>query len=897
MKRFNLATSLALLILTLSTLSAAPLYWDADGTAAGNDFATGTGLGGSGNWDHVSALWFNGLDDVTWINANADDAILSGTGGDVTLTEGINAGNLLFTNVTGNFVITNATGAETLTLATGTVDTGGGDHTIGALLGSAGTLTKLGGGRVRLTGNNAALSGLVLVNEGVVSAENNGALGSASVTVATGAALEVRGALSTVPNTITLDGAGITNGGALRNTAGVNNWYGAVTLAADGVRVDSDSGTLDFFGGISGSGNLNLLVGGAGTVRIDAGGINLGTGTLTQDGGTLAIAQSAAYATTFANLVVKGAYFAFNSDVNLGTVPGSLLTNQVTLDGGTLGSSGTIVLNANRGITVAAGGGVISPNSGALTTAGIYSSNVDVTFYCYTGTTVNLTLGGTGLALGTGRLIKTGNLTMSLGTNPNVCGKVVVNGGALLWGSSENRLGTVPASATPDAITLNGGALTPSNTQTINANRGITLGAGGGSVAMNTAAGILTIPGVISGSGNLTKLSGGAGGIVKLTANNTYTGNTIINGNILQIGNNGITGTLGTGNVTNSGGLLFSRSDAAYIYGGVINGTGGVTNTGTGTMTWIGNNLYTGPTAITAGKLQIGTNGTTGTLGTGNVFNSGGLLFSRSDAAYSYGGVINGTGGVTNLGSGAVTLTGNNLYTGPTAVNSGKLLVNNISGSGTGSGSVMVASGGTLGGSGAIGGAVTVSANGTLAPGALPGSVGTLTINNSLNLAGNLAVEVNKSLANSNDLLVVTGTLSNTGAGLVTVSNLGSLLVAGDTFKLFSKPVAGGASLQVSGALAVWNNNLAVDGTISVARIPVPAIDSSSVSGDNFVLSGTNGNPGGKYLILSSTNVASPLTDWVYEATNSFDANGAFSFTSPIVPDVSQKFYLLQELP
>ncbi|MEI8165547.1 MAG: hypothetical protein WCG26_04175, partial [Chloroflexales bacterium] len=91
-----------------------------------------------------------------------------------------------------------------------------------------------------------------------------------------------------------------------------------------------------------------------------------------------------------------------------------------------------------------------------------------------------------------------------------------------------------------------------------------------------------------------------------LTANNTYTGNTIINGNILQIGNNGITGTLGTGNVTNSGGLLFSRSDAAYIYGGVINGTGGVTNTGTGTMTWIGNNLYTGPTAITAGKLHLG---------------------------------------------------------------------------------------------------------------------------------------------------------------------------------------------------------------------------------------------------------------------------------------------------
>ena len=64
-------------------------------------------------------------------------------------------------------------------------------------------------------------------------------------------------------------------------------------------------------------------------------------------------------------------------------------------------------------------------------------------------------------------------------------------------------------------------------------------------------------------------------------------------------------------------------------------------------------------------------------------------------------------GSLAKTGIGTLTLSGANTYTGDTTVNQGTLVINNQSGSGTGTGSVQV-TGGTLGGSGTITGAVTV---------------------------------------------------------------------------------------------------------------------------------------------------------------------------------------------
>lgn len=73
--------------------------------------------------------------------------------------------------------------------------------------------------------------------------------------------------------------------------------------------------------------------------------------------------------------------------------------------------------------------------------------------------------------------------------------------------------------------------------------------------------------------------------------------------------------------------------------------------------------------------MAIGNGGTTGSI-TGNVTNNGTLQFNRSDAV-TYAGAISGTGSLTKLGPGLLTLTGSNSYSGDTIIQGGTLLPTN----------------------------------------------------------------------------------------------------------------------------------------------------------------------------------------------------------------------------
>ena len=90
--------------------------------------------------------------------------------------------------------------------------------------------------------------------------------------------------------------------------------------------------------------------------------------------------------------------------------------------------------------------------------------------------------------------------------------------------------------------------------------------------------------------------------------------------------------------------------------GGVISGTGTLTKSGAGTLILTGENTFGGGTTISAGTLQIGNGGTTGSI-SGNMIDNGVFVFDRSDAL-TYAGNISGTGSLVKNGAGTLTLTG-----------------------------------------------------------------------------------------------------------------------------------------------------------------------------------------------------------------------------------------------
>src|SRR5262249_36473471 len=104
-------------------------------------------------------------------------------------------------------------------------------------------------------------------------------------------------------------------------------------------------------------------------------------------------------------------------------------------------------------------------------------------------------------------------------------------------------------------------------------------------------------------------------------------------------------------------------------------------------------NTYTGGTTISAGTLQLGNGGTTGSVTTSIVDNAR-LVFNRSDNV-TYGGVISGSGSVIKGGGGVLTLTANNTYTGPTVIEGGVLAINSPNNLGT-LGNPITLNGGTL---------------------------------------------------------------------------------------------------------------------------------------------------------------------------------------------------------
>ena len=183
------------------------------------------------------------------------------------------------------------------------------------------------------------------------------------------------------------------------------------------------------------------------------------------------------------------------------------------------------------------------------------------------------------------------------------------------------------------------------------------------------------------------------------------------------------------------------------------------------------------------------------------------------------GGLGGGTGGsLTKIGTRKLVLTHGNNYSGGTVIEQGNLMVNNRSGSGTGSGPVQV-NGGRLGGKGIIAGGVTVGtgagSGAVLAPGYVHGfgSPGALAIQSPLTFSADATynVDVNSSSANA-DEVIANGVTIDSGAQF-SFADLGSgTLTAGTVFTVINNtaatPIAGTFSNLADGStMTVGSNN------------------------------------------------------------------------------------------
>ncbi|MFF9551130.1 S8 family serine peptidase [Methylobacterium fujisawaense] len=456
-----------------------------------------------------------------------------------------------------------------------------------------------------------------------------------------------------------------------------------------------------------------------------------------------------------------------------------------------------------------------------------------------------------------GSLIKLGDGTLTLSGTNTFSGGVVLAGGTLSV-SRDVNLG-----AATGTLAFDGGTLQITGTAFTSTTRPITWGRNGGGLDIADPANTFTLAQSLASLGGLTKAGPGT---LTLAGTNTYTGATsIAAGTLLARGGQAIgdlsrvtiapgatlaladsetVGSLaGQGRVALGTARLTAGGDGtSTTFAGTLDGTGGLTKAGAGTLTLTGASTYTGGTTIAAGTLSaanaaaLGTGAATvaaaGTLdvndvtlantltltgtgvggvgaltGTGTAGVSGAITLAGNATLGGRGtltlsGTIDNGGngyGLSKVGTGTAILTAANTYTGTTTISGGRLALAGA-GSISASSGVALATGGTFDIAGLTGTSATIAGLLDTAP----GQAGTVTLGASTLTIANASTSFGGSITGIGGLTLTAGTQTLTGTSIYTgrttiTGGMLSLAGAGSIAASSGVALATGASFDISG--------------------------------------------------------------------------------------------------
>jgi autotransporter-associated beta strand protein len=283
----------------------------------------------------------------------------------------------------------------------------------------------------------------------------------------------------------------------------------------------------------------------------------------------------------------------------------------------------------------------------------------------------------------------------------------------------------------------------------------------------------------------------------------------------------------GTTPDSNGQGVL-SFSDSSTAANSTVIANGG-TNGGKGGQVSFSEHATGGTVQIKVfGNGNLDISGMLGGLTIGSIEGDGDVFLGRrqlivgsNSLSTLFSGAIQDTGSITKIGTGILTLSAANTYSGGTTITSGILLVSNVSGSGTGAGAVSV-NAGTVGGSGIISGAVTVgtgSGRGAfLAPAAGTTRKATLTIQSTLTFQSDATYTYTFKARNSQartDLVIANGVTIN-GSTIALRGKTQGALTPGTVLTVISNtsanPISGTFSNLADGEIVtVHGNNFQAD--------------------------------------------------------------------------------------